>query len=64
MTITGRVPKIAFYQATGREPQQDDMERSNCDRPGFPGHAFCGWCQEHNKPRFECGCALVLTHGI
>lgn len=32
-----------FKHATGREPQQDDLERSNCKLAGQIGHAQCGW---------------------
>lgn len=47
-----------FEQKTGRAPDQDDLHRCNCDKAGELGHWFCGWCQEHDKPRFMCGCLL------
>jgi hypothetical protein len=43
-----------FVMATGREPQQDDMERVNCKDVGKPGHHFCGWCPIHGTPRWLC----------
>jgi hypothetical protein len=43
-----------FVMATGREPQQDDMERVNCKDTGKPGHHFCGWCPIHGTPRWLC----------
>ena len=30
--------------------------RSKCISAGCPGHWFCGWCPEHDKPRSVCGC--------
>ena len=44
-----------FYQATGREPRDDDLERCNCTRVGRIGHECCGWNVEHDKPQFEIG---------
>lgn len=45
-----------FKRATGREPQQDDLERVNCDQVGEIGHMTCGWCHTHNAPAFWCEC--------
>jgi len=42
-----------FIEATGREPEQDDLERCNCDKAGEVGHMFCGWDYTLNKPVFE-----------
>lgn len=50
-----------FKLATGRAPEQDDLERSNCPDAGQPRHHQCGWCEEHNKPRFVCGCLIGLS---
>lgn len=47
-----------FEQATGRKPEQDDLERVNCDKVGQLGHICCGWCPKHNGPNFECGCNI------
>lgn len=49
-----------FYLAVGREPKDDDMDRSNCKEAGAIAHTQCGWCLGHDKPRFICGCALKL----
>ncbi len=45
-----------FTRRTGQEPKNDDLQRVNCSTPGKVGHFFCGWCPDHNKPRFMCGC--------
>jgi hypothetical protein len=49
-----------FKATTGREPQDDDLERVNCPTVGKPGHSQCGWCPVHQGPRYGCGC-LVAT---
>ena len=41
-----------FEAATGDKPVNDDLERSNCDKAGQPGHFMCGWCEEENLPMF------------
>lgn len=41
-----------FREATGHEPIQDDLERSNCPKAGQVGHNDCGWDEHHNLPRF------------
>lgn len=45
-----------FIEKTGRVPVDDDLERCNCPQAGEIGHSCCGWCEEHQKPIFECGC--------
>lgn len=45
-----------FAAKTGRDPEQDDLERVNCAKAGQILHWQCGWCPEHDNPRFECGC--------
>lgn len=56
LTYVGKTAMTAeqFEQATGRKPEQDDLERVNCKSAGKIGHSGCGWCSEHNSPRFEC----------
>lgn len=49
-----------FKQATGHEPRHDDLERANCDQAGQIGHYSCGWCEQCNRPRFQCGHLLRL----
>ena len=41
-----------FKEATGFEPINDDLERSNCDMAGQSGHRSCGWNWEANLPCF------------
>jgi len=51
-----RITKKKFRAAMGRDPQQDELDRCNCAAAGTVGHWGCGWCEEHNKPRFSCAC--------
>jgi len=51
-------PKITrerFIEATGIEPEHDDLERCNCPCAGELGHVMCGWVDEENLPRFMVG---------
>jgi hypothetical protein len=53
-----------FFAATGNWPEQDDLERANCNARNSVDHTFCGWCEKHDKPRSQCGeCmkAMVAT---
>jgi hypothetical protein len=43
-----------FERAVGYPPEDDDMERANCNLAGNLTHSFCGWCLVCNKPRFVC----------
>jgi hypothetical protein len=45
-----------FCEAVGRPPQLDELDRASCAAAGTVGHWQCGWCDQHNKPRFICGC--------
>jgi len=49
------ITREKFIEATGREPEQDDLERVNCPDAGKPGHWSCGWNAEKNRPVFEVG---------
>ena len=40
-----------FKEVVGVAPEQDDLERANCEKAGQPGHWQCGLC-EHKQPRF------------
>lgn len=42
-----------FLRHVGRLPEDDDLDRCNCDKAGQVGHHSCGIC-EHYKPVFEC----------
>lgn len=44
-----------FERATGHEPEQDDLERCNCDKAGSIGHESCGWNFKKNAPVFMVG---------
>ena len=48
--------EIDFEKRFGVKPVDDDLERANCQKVGEIGHFQCGICDEHNKPRFMCGC--------
>ena len=50
-----------FEKATGRKPEQDDLERVNCPDSGDIGHLSCGWCDLHQGPMFECGCGVRMA---
>jgi len=50
--------KKEYKEKTGYDPKQDDLERVNCNLAGNIGHYYCGWCLDHNAPRFECGCFI------
>lgn len=52
------ITKEKFIECVGREPELDDLERVNCEQAGEVGHWSCGWCPEHNLPRFEPDCVL------
>ena len=49
-----------FIERTGRAPEDDDLERVNCELAGQAGHWACGWCDAHNGPQFECGCGVLI----
>lgn len=43
-----------FIQVMRFAPQQDDLERTNCEHAGRLFHAYCGVCAECKRPRFAC----------
>ena len=47
-----------FEAKTGRAPEQDDLDRVNCTKAGRLMHRHCGWCDDCEKPRFECFCKI------
>jgi len=49
-----KINRRIFYQATGKFPELDDLERCNCKKVGEPGHHQCGWCEICKGPRFLC----------
>lgn len=52
-----------FKERTGREPQDDDLQRCNCDKARQLGHMQCGWCERCDLPRFICGHKLKFKIG-
>lgn len=49
-----------FMDATGYEPQDDDLSRANCPYAGRMGHTACGVCK-HGKPVFMCEPCFYAT---
>lgn len=41
-----------YESITGHKPEQDDLERANCNKHG---HTFCGTCPDCGMPR-HIGC--------
>lgn len=66
------ITREKFIEATGREPQDDDLDRVNCDKAGQIGHYCCGWDEQADKPHFDtmrrlwsaglATCTLELSH--
>jgi len=44
-----------FILATGKVPEQDDLDRCDCLDAGTKGHELCGWDGERDMPRFVPG---------
>lgn len=54
--MADKITRRKFIAATGRKPEQDDLERCNCQKAGEIGHWFCGWDYKYDLPMFEtCG---------
>lgn len=52
-----------FLDNTGYEPEQDDLDRANCEKAGQLGHSNCGICV-HKKPVFMCPeCFPISVNG-
>jgi len=47
-----------FEKITGNPPENDDLERSNCEQAGQDGHKYCGLCDKCGHPKFNCFCNL------
>lgn len=52
-----------YLDATGVAPEQDDLERCNCDKVGQTGHSMCGWNWYRNMPNFWPEKAGTVTNG-
>lgn len=37
---------IEFEKKTGYKPENDDLDRVNCEDVGKIGHQQCGWCEK------------------
>lgn len=51
MEITAEI----FKKYTGKDHQDDDLERCNCQKAGENWHLFCGWNHDKNQPVFYGG---------
>lgn len=51
-----------FEELTGRPPENDDLDRVNCDKAGQFRHEMCGICCHCGQPRFVCG--GLLAHAM
>lgn len=49
------ISRFKFRRSMGEFPKYDDLERVNCAKEG-EDHKFCGWCDNCDKPRMQCGC--------
>lgn len=48
---TRPVDADTYTAATGRPPQDDDLDRANCPKAGDLGHLACGWDATRNVPK-------------
>jgi hypothetical protein len=46
------ITREKFIERMGREPIDDDLERSNCPETEL-GHWYCGWDEEADLPEFQ-----------
>lgn len=53
--VNGNITAEMFKEATGFVPENDDLERCNCEYAGTSGHYQCGWNKALNKPVFMVG---------
>ena len=51
-----------FEAKTGRKPEDDDLDRANCNKAGNVNHFTCGWCLPCDLPRFQCGHIVPWIH--
>lgn len=49
------ITRDKFFEATGREPTEDDLRSCNCPEVGTVGHLECGWNEERNLPQSMVG---------
>lgn len=48
------ITEEGFTKLTGRAPENDDLDRINCEEVGKPGHYACGVCPTCGKPAWDC----------
>lgn len=58
-TTTRPIDADTYTAATGRPPQDDDLDRANCDRAGDLGHLACGWDTTRNIPGYAAATTSV-----
>lgn len=64
-SVAVHLDELAHAHADGPAHAGDDLERIRCTKAGQTLHAGCGWCTEHNRPKFECLCkAPVVLVGV
>lgn len=47
-----------YERLMGEAPENDDLERVNCEKAGQLGHWMCGTCKRCGRPVFAC-CACA-----
>jgi hypothetical protein len=58
-TVDPGIDAETYTAATGRPPQDDDLDRANCPKTGDLGHLACGWDTTRNIPR-----AVAMTTNV
>ena len=48
------VDEVRYEVLTGYAPENDDLERANCQEAGTTGHLACGLCATCGKPAWTC----------
>jgi len=51
-----------FKEKVGSAPENDDLERCNCDKAGEILHWGCGWCDDCDIPMFMCQCFFAKRY--
>ncbi len=51
----------SFTKHVGFPPENDDLERCNCEKAGELGHFSCGWDHSKNLPRYMTGFVINPT---
>jgi len=52
-----------FVKAVGWPPEDDDLERCNCERTDA-GHEHCGWNIEYQCPNFMSVRTIQVLRGV